>query len=138
MANFCYVLWRASHRKRNHYDDMSIEFGDSPYSGVPLNELIDEAIHDGFMVQNVAYIDSTNSETNEHGKRLMDSFVRFAGEDSNLIAHKTDFSNLKIYIEYDDQTHQFIRDYERFEFHELLVQKKEQSWFVRAGEPELN
>lgn len=137
MANFCYVLWRAARRNRNHYDDMSIEFGDSPYSGVPLNELIDEAINDGFMVPHVTYINSTKSETNEHGKRLMDSFVRFVGEDSNLIAHKTDFSNLKIYIEFDDQTRQFIRDYERFEFHELLVQKKEQGWFVRAGEPDL-
>lgn len=138
MANFCYDLWRAAHRNRNHFDGMSIEFGESRYSYVPLNELIEEAIDDGGLTPHVTFIDSTNSDTNQHGKRLMDSFVRFVGQDSNLIAHETDFMNLKLYIQFVEETREFISDYESFEFIELLAQKKKLGWFVRAGEPDLD
>lgn len=91
---------------------MAIEFGDSPYSYVPLSALIDEAIDDGGLTPHVAYIDRTKSDTSQHGKHLMDRFVRFVGYDSNLIAHETDFMSLKIYIQFDKATRQFTQDWQ--------------------------
>lgn len=100
LANFCSTLWCAAGRKRNQYNDMAIEFGSSPHSGVEVNELIADACSGDYETPETTYLDVNRygraCTTKEQGLRLVSGLVALIGRTSNLITHSSDLDKLQI------------------------------------------
>lgn len=123
MADYCRALWPAAGRESDEYNAMAIEFGDSPHSGVEVNELIADTLDCDYETPEVAYLDlgrGNRTMTKEPGTLLMTGFLVLIGETSNLVTHRTDLGKL-----------QMIDDC--LSLHLISIQE---GWYIRAADSE--
>mmetsp|Transcript_7815 Transcript_7815/g.17640 ORF Transcript_7815/g.17640 Transcript_7815/m.17640 type:complete len:292 (+) Transcript_7815:115-990(+) len=95
LANFCRYLWKAADRDANDYSDMAIEFGSSPYSGVEISTLVEEAT--GVDREHVMYISGTKMSA---GASSQDSLkllrMIFTSFPASVISYEVDLKALGI------------------------------------------
>jgi hypothetical protein len=105
---------------------MAIEFGQSPHSGVEVNELLKEAYGSEFYArEEIAYIASCDEMTKAQGLCLLNGLIASVGPTSNLIAHGTDLDKMQVRSE--------ARGTLGFE----PLNEGHNDWHVRAGSDDL-
>ena len=119
------MLWPAAGRDSEEYSDMAIEFGDSPHSGVEVNELIADALDCDYETPETTYLDMGRGHrtmAKEHGIRLMEGLLALVGETSNVITHASDVQKLQMGAD----------ELERFDL-VPLQRNSRTGWYVRSA-----
>eukprot|EP00978_Attheya_sp_CCMP212_P009746 scaffold23195_cov51-Attheya_sp.AAC.2 len=115
-------LWGAAGRKRNQYNGMAIEFGQSPHSRVEVNELLLDAFYPlCYDQEQITYISECDCTTNAQGLRLLNGLISLVGSKSNLLAHGSDLDRLNVRSE----------AVETLGFN--LVKGRGSDWYARPG-----